>query len=306
MKKFTIIGSLIFLVGILIFTAALAMAGWDITKISTRPHADEVTVDFENQNQAITVTDEDVPLTLGKSNDDKIHISYFENKLESYRVDNSADHLEIEKTTDYHWYHYIFNIDFQKKHLEVLLPEEYCGVLTLQTSNGRITLDDFTASALHVEGDNGAVTLGNIHCLGSVSVKTENGKIEASNVNVSEDLEIEGNNGSIKLRAVQAKNLHASTENGSISATDVAGEESVTLTNSNARIKTDRLSAGKSITLSTDNGSVSGSIIGKQSDFSITARAYNGSSNLPEITSGGEKTLSVATGNGSINIEFVE
>ena len=90
MKKLAIIGSVTCVIGAIIFISAFASIGWDITNISTRPEYEERYFSTENTNQTITLKDKDKPVSVGLSDDNQIHIIYYENEKERYQIEDNT------------------------------------------------------------------------------------------------------------------------------------------------------------------------------------------------------------------------
>ena len=67
----------------------------------------------------------------------------------------------------------------------------------------------------------------------------------------------------------------------------------------------EKLSAGKTITLSAKDADITGSVIGGWDDFTIKVTIKKGESNLVD-KDGGEKLLTVNCNNGNINIDLIK
>lgn len=305
MKKLAIIGAVIFLVGMTIFTSSMAVCGWDVRKISTTSMYQEKQYSAENNNQTIRLRDQNIPLFVGKSNNNQIHFIYFEHDKQYYNIDGTeAMDITIEKETNYHWYDHFFNIDVQTPYFSILLPSEFKGSLVLETSNGKITVNDVTLRQLQLTTSNGVVNIKNLTSAENVEIESSNSKIEVSDVNLTGKLQCMTNDGSINLSNVVAQNISATTSNNRIVATNTKTSQSTELRSSNNRIEIENVNAGENITLSTDNGKITGTIMGNMSDFSIVSKTSNGKNSLPENMVCGSKDLKATTTNAEISIQF--
>ncbi len=168
--------------------------------------------------------------------------------------------------------------------IKVKGPRALCGV-QLKTSNGRIALENVKCRTLDATASNARLTLENVEAKKELNGKTSNGRIEA-------DVVCSG--GAMTL----------TTSNSRIEADNCAAQGELRLTTSNGAIKVDRLAA-QALTLKTSNGSISGVLPGRQTDWRIDSGTSNGRSNLPNHQPG-QKPLSVHTSNSSIDIRFEE
>ena len=139
--------------------------------------------------------------------------------------------------------------------------------LTLTSNNGDVLLfKDFQAASLYAETDNGDVCAYSGTVSGKIELETDNGDIEAS----------EG--------VLKAAEMRMETDNGDI--------------------ELKKLDADK-ITLLTDTGDIEATLVGKKTDYSITAKTDLGDKNITN-SSGGAKSLRAESDLGDIDIYFTE
>jgi hypothetical protein len=304
-KKLAIIGALIFMVGVIIFTSTLAACGWDIRKVSTVPQYQEMQYDVINDNQTISLHDENIPIKVGASSDSQIHFIYYEHEKENYDITGTTE-LNIEKITRYKWYDHLFNIDFQRPSFSILLPKDYHGSIVLKTSNGAITITDVTAKQMMLATSNALVSLKNVELADMIEIETSNGKIELADVKTTGKVLCGTSSNAVYLSNCSGQEIDVNTSNGKIVAISTEVNQNIALTTSNNRIDIQDLKAGGDITLSTSNGNISGDILGNMSEFSIYSKTSNGKNNLPENCVMGSKHLNVTTSNGEISILFTK
>ncbi len=156
------------------------------------------------------------------------------------------------------------------------------GSLVLRTSNGKITAEDVAVQRIKLSTSNGGIRLKNIAGK-SVVAESSNARIE-SDVVAADELVLKTSNGANDARTVTGKRLKIETRNGHLAVEDVGGEN---------------------ISLSSSNGAITGTIVGKMTDFAVTSRTSNGKNNLP-AASEGPKKLDVRTSNARIDIQFTE
>lgn len=110
---------------------------------------------------------------------------------------------------------------------------------------------------------------------------------------------------SLQLPDALLDTLTLSTTNEDISLPALTITKSVSISSNGGNITFENLDTGNAIYLNVKNGDISGTIIGSYDDFAIQAESKKGECNLPKSKEGGEKTLSVSSNNGDVNIEFV-
>lgn len=137
---------------------------------------------------------------------------------------------------------------------------------------------------------------------GDIKVETTNSYIQVKELQNLKNLNCETSNSYIKVSSITAQTVKFKTQNAAISLNSVAASSQLTAETQNAAIN---LSAIESpdISLQTQNAIVSGSIHGREDDYTIDAQTTNAISNL-NSRSGGSKKLSVETTNAIISVKF--
>ncbi len=83
-KRIAIAGGALVLLGIIVFVIGMSVLDWDFARLSTRPPYVEKALEFDNDNQSITLDDKDMRIKIGVSPDEKIRIVYYEREKELY------------------------------------------------------------------------------------------------------------------------------------------------------------------------------------------------------------------------------
>ncbi len=305
MKKFLRIGGIIFAAGLIIFFIGFAAARFDIAKISTKQKFVQKSYVCDNAVNSITVDDKDIPVSIGISQDDKIHITYYENDKEHYQISNDGG-LVVKKVMNMKWYDYVFNINFQEVVLTVQIPQNYEGKIKLSTDNGKITATGITVDNFNASTSNGSIELRSVKSANDIKLYTSNGSITLNDVSAVGDINASSSNSGIQFRNVNGNTTEMKTSNGDISIQYVSVKSGVTAQTSNGSLRLEKVDTENLLNLQTSNGSISGSVLGKIADFSITSKTSNGSNNLPENMASGSKKLSAINSNGRIDIDFVQ
>lgn len=136
--------------------------------------------------------------------------------------------------------------------LSLYLPQKHYKEISLTTSNGRIQLEDLKLNLLTCNTSNASISLEDI--VGeNVDISTKNGKINLRDIS-SPILKAVSTNASIKLEDIESRDLMVATKNGRITLSHIAGE-GITVKSSNGSIEADNLK-GKVINLDTSNGKI--------------------------------------------------
>ena len=137
---------------------------------------------------------------------------------------------------------------------------------------------------------------------GKLCISIENGALDLADLAFSE-LTAETKNGSIDLEDIAAETVSAKVGNGSVVLKNVACARTRAEV-SNGSVALERLQSDD-IALTAGNGSVKGTVVGKEENYSVTASCGLGSCNL-QSREGGADRLEVRVGNGSVEMSFTE
>ena len=265
-RNLTVLGAIMLVAGIVLGAVGFASVGFDPGKLSG-------SVAFEQKQyvvgsdkvKAIKVADVNNSIEFTRSADRNITITYYESERDRYEVGVGADgRLSMRYYDNRRWY-------------------EYIGInWAHQDTHVTVALPADYVSDLEITTVNGTVNVED-QMAGTLRAATTNGNIRLNKVNATGE-------------------AYVSTVNGQVSLSDLAAG-SVVARCMNGRVQVDGVSVNTSIDLSTTNGSISGTLQGSAQDYTVSAGTVNGSSNLSNA-SGGAKTLSAHTTNGSIDIRF--
>jgi hypothetical protein len=294
MKKLTttlIIGIVLLLSGAIVFAVCLANLGWDFTLLSNvttkafehtespESHVTNITIDYENTD--ILVYMQDTP-TVRIVYPQAFHKNG--NKATEVTVTETEDTLKITEKSINGWQFW----NFTTPKTTLYLPADRTYTLTLSTNNGNITLNGqtYNVKGLDLETNNGNITVnGEVYSQTKITAETDNGNVKVKQADAVERICLQSNNGGITVEnGVKAATLYIETNNGELSI-----------------MRAD----GQNITLETNVGNITSTIVGKQADFTIDADTDVGTTNLHSQTLGAKK-LTVKTDVGNITVNFTE
>lgn len=174
-----------------------------------------------------------------------------------------------------------------------------------ETSNAGIDLEDVQGKSLRATSQNGKLYAENLRLDGEASFYSKNAPIALENLNVKGKLLCESSNASIDLEDIQADSLSVDNKNGKLvnDGLNIAGD--VEMKTGQAAIEFEDLWAGGNLRFENKNGKISGTILGRQADFTIEAATHNGDSNLSSGGSGAQR-LQLSSNNGNIDVRFRE
>lgn len=182
----------------------------------------------------------------------------------------------------------------------VSVPANYSGVISIEGESSPIYVS--TGKTITVSGKNSEINLTDIQNAESIVCENKNSAVNIENVSVK-SIDADCKNGTIDMtNTAVSGNTLLDSDNGKINVIESTLSGDSTLTADNGSIVFDK-AVLENARISSDNGSVQGTLIGKKSDYKITASADNGSSNLSD-TNSGKYTLNVTADNGSINLDF--
>lgn len=137
---------------------------------------------------------------------------------------------------------------------------------------------------------------------GSIEVDTTNSFIKASDFSKVKNMKCTTSNSAISVNDFTAQSLSFQTQNAAINLRNVSSLEKMEAHTQNAQIGLEKISA-PDITLETENALITGTILGKEDEYTISAQTTNAISNLKN-RGGGSKRLSVETTNAIISVRF--
>jgi DUF4097 and DUF4098 domain-containing protein YvlB len=145
----------------------------------------------------------------------------------------------------------------------------------------------------------------NVKASGYLEMKASDDNISITSTTVMGSISCHTFGGKIDLDAVEGKSIEAVNSDGRITLKSVISKESIYLKTTSDDIRLDTVLFNKDLTCTVTDGNVKGSITGKLADYSVTTKAIDGKSNLPESINSGAKIINIKTTDGDIQIDFI-
>lgn len=283
-----VVGVALYFVGMAAFATGSPAQGGKVTQLTYVK--EDYTVQADGISR-INIKTRNMPVTVTPSKDNEITIHYYTSEEDPYDVSVDGGVLTLKYKYENlfsvgSWFSgsTIFNvINNSNPNVELVVPEGYANALQINTSNASIRVSGLTNA-------------------GDVRMETSNSAVDVSNVTAT-GINAQTSNGTVNLdKLVVAGNTDVRSSNGSITARQVAAKDRLTLNTSNARINVEQITSAV-IELRSSNASISGSVAGKRSDYTISSDTSNADNSLGDGGSGSSR-LTVNTSNGSINVKF--
>ena len=132
--------------------------------------------------QSINVDVRDRRIDVSVSNDDMVHIDYFESSKEGYDITLSSGVLTIEGISNKNWADFIgVKPSAENRRISIRIPAGILSSLDMNTTNENIAIRDIAVSdSMSLSSNRGNVEFENLAVGKSLSMKSKNGNIKGS------------------------------------------------------------------------------------------------------------------------------
>lgn len=321
-KVWLSLGIGLLVLGLVTAGIGFALAKGDFNRLFPAAAQFEAAKDFSGGDITGLVVDADYNgISLVPSEDEDIHITYYEEEKGDYTFTVADQILTIEPVKK-PWWQQIGVFTYQSKIMVIEVPETM-EFITAEASAASFAMEDIALKGdLAVESDAGAVKLKGVASK-NLSVDSSAGGVVLDQVTTGQ-IKISADAGRVSFTDVTAKDASVKVSAGKVTGKNItvagltidsdAGAVVLdTVTVSTAQIKTSagriefaKLTVAKALTLNSDYGAIRGSLYGDLTDFTVTTRVEAGKSNLPPSYQGGAKTLDVFADAGAVEIDFLK
>jgi DUF4097 and DUF4098 domain-containing protein YvlB len=218
-KLVLIIATVSLTLGIVVAGSALALVGFDFSRLSTVTNYEQR--NYVSTTAGITAIEFDGisdDVRVERANVKTVEVDYWENDRLTYEITSTGGTLRI--AANYEWQGELLNFDlgFTDTTVVIRIPADFTGSLTLKTTSGEIKTGDLgTLSALQISTVSGGIRV-NSTVTGSITLKTTSGdivfeKLTASNIKLST---VSGEITGTILGAAAGYNIQTSSISGDI------------------------------------------------------------------------------------------
>ncbi len=283
MKKLSlalITGGALCAFGVLLGGAALAMTGFEFSKVVTTMKYENKTAAYEPSLLAgIEIAAEDLKVVVSPSPDEQVHLSYWESALDATTIEVDGGMLRFRHTVSDSWLdnfiHGFWSSFARYRHvIEIKIPASFAGSLSVTNENAALEASGLAAlSSAAFRSKNGSLELTDILCLGGLTAETTNAPLSLDRVRGG-TARITNTNARIRVSDTQLLDTVLQTDNGSVLLHNLT-VRSLTAKNKNASLEAEALAAVGRVELETTNASLTA--IDVQSAGDLSLRSKNGS-----------------------------
>lgn len=176
------------------------------------------------QIKEININVRDRKIDVSLSEDDKIHINYFENNKEYYDISVSDKNvLTMTEKNDKEWTDYIGSkLSSENRKISLLIPNALLNTLILSTTNEDISVSDLTVlEKICISANGGDIIFGGLEVGNTLDLNVKNGDISGSVVGNYDDYSIlseikKGESNLPENKGSGEKMLNVSSNNGNV------------------------------------------------------------------------------------------
>lgn len=245
-------------------------------------------------------------LQIRHSEDGRIHLQYTQRERQQYALSEDGGVLTLRQSSKQGWSGLQwFSVRFGAEEQDVILelPEGFAGDLQILSEVGDVELQSplQLRGALDCSLETGSFRAGSLEA-GSVTVETEIGEIDGTDWSAA-DVALSAETGGITLAGGAVNGtLSCRTEIGEIRLSGLTAG-ALEASAETGDVTVDQVSAEK-IELETELGSISGTLEGAESDYTIDARTELGDCTLRDRAGRTGRTLQAVTETGDIDLSF--
>lgn len=316
----------IVIVGIIAIWAGSSMIARQANLSSATTYEDAYPI---SEIKSITADCDSLNIKAYDVDGDELTLSWIETKDIHFKTVNNNGELSITYHNELRWVDHLIPriVDESLYTLVIGVPADYSGSLSLMSISGEVIVENISAGAdIHLSAGSGSLELNNIDSgsditlsissgrlkasnmssEGSIAIRAGSGKIEANQIALNGDFSAKGGSGWIEISALRgASTADLLTTSGRMTFSEIA-VDALTAKTGSGKMRFDNIVAKKSISLRAGSGDIDGSIKDSAGKFTINTSTFSGKNNLPDNISIGEKTLTVETGSGDIDIIFLD
>ena len=298
MKVWMIVAASLVALGLIVFTVAFAITGFQFKEFEMRKctqNTHTVTESFSN----VSIVTDTADIDVLPSPDGQVRVECLERPKELHTVLVTDGTLTITLNDTRAWYDYLSFFSITSPKITVYLPAGEYGNLTVKASTGDIHIaKDFTFANADVSVSTGDVHYG-ASAMEDLTIKASTGNIEIDEVNCVGAVSLRVSTGKTKISALTCKELTSTGTTGDLSMENVTVIGLMSLKRDTGDINFVGCDAAE-IVIHTSTGDVKGSF---RTDKIVWAKTDTGHVEVPKSTAGGR--CEIRTDTGDIHIETI-
>lgn len=300
MKKRTIVwlcvAVILVLIGLGLFTFALAANGWDVTKLDTTVYETK-TYEIGEDFRDLSVHTDTADLVFAQSEDGTCKVVCHEESKVKHEVSVQSGTLTIRVKNEKEWFDFI-DLGLENTKITIYLPNAEYGKLQVNGTTGDVQLShDFRFEQVNISVSTGCIHLDNVSAK-MIDLSASTGDIIAAGIECEGNVAAHVSTGRVELSDVACRNVKSTGSTGDLSLKRVLAEEGIHVERSTGDVTFDGSDAAE-IFVRIGTGDVKGSLLtGK--NFLVETRT--GSIDVPKSVSGGTCEITTSTGDVQLTI----
>ena len=308
-KIWIVVAASALVLGIIVFGGAMTMLKWDFTRLSTVKY--EINrYDIGEEYHGISIVTDTADIVLVPTDNARTEVECYEQKNVRHAVAVREGTLEISVQDTRKWYEYI-GLNFHSPKITVYLPKGAYGALQIRSDTGDVEIPkEFTFESIDISEKTGDVacfagadkgiciqtTTGKIHVqditASSLELSVSTGKVTAARVMCTGDVSICVSTGKAQLRDLTCQSLTSSGNTGDISLQNVTAVQALTIERTTGDVELEGCDAAE-LFIKTDTGDVEGWL---RTDKVFIAKTDTGRIDVPSSITGGRCEITTDTG----------
>ncbi len=196
MKKTTIIGLILFVLGVILTFIAFMLVDFKPMNFDTQGPFTTTSSVYEDITKDIVIDNAHGNIEIKQSLDNTIKIEVFSPKND-YAYDTSSNITVTQKDKDYFNF-FKFGIILHSPKITLYIPSEYEGTIFIDNNAGEIDIENLQCKVLEIETNAGKIDLENSNITDSVIFRSDVGSINVENTTTN-DFTITTNVGDIDI-----------------------------------------------------------------------------------------------------------
>lgn len=315
-KVILTVAAILVALGLILFVVVMSCYGWDFTKLNMDSYVTN-THTLPGSFHSIAVDTNTADVLFAISDDETCQVVCREQEKLQHAVQIQDGVLKIAVADTRKWYEYI-GISWGQSQITVYLPQRDYESVTVQSDTSNVALprelsfDDMhitvstgnvsnfasVTEMAEIETSTGKIWVEDISA-GSMVLSTDTGHITVSNVTCQQDVSLSVSTGLTRLTNLTCKNLSSTGSTGDLNMTNVVASGDFFLERSTGDITFTKCDAAQ-IQAQTSTGDVTGTLL---SDKVYITETSTGSIDVPKTIHGGKCEISTDTGDIHIQIE---
>ena len=303
--KLFVLSAVLLVLGLVVSLVGFALLDFDVTNFDTEPPYIKREMTVSSDLKKIVLDEYKANINIEKSEDAKIHISYYENLNNTYNIVETDGVLTmVKQRTAENFADEFLTLSVSTPTVTVALPEKFSGEMHIDLTDGNINAKSATLSCLAADTQNGDVFINSCTFSGHLDLRSERGGIRIYETKVATNCKLKCKSGELFLWSLDAKDVYANTRGGLITLAHVKAD-TIYAEGTSKDIITSCIAFETDAHLITAGGDIRGSVVGTEGDFTYHCSAPEGNCNLDDSTSHGAKNLHAKTEQGKINITLM-